>query len=499
MLRFHQMTGPQNKRVTWNAGNVIQYNFNDLPIKTQVAGKKYVSKVKGVKLTFTLSLANTNTTQNLILSRDDVNNILISQIQVDGTALGTLISAAYMKPGMLDIVDFVCNGGHMEALAYNPIVIPPSTTNFTITHEVFVPFGWYGCPSPSAMAPMTTWIKPGNMTVFAPSGTVAQPAASTPAILANYGTIGGVNYLGLGTGNNSVVASALMIWSDEITLSPGFQMTRFKSTAATSSGPTASTADTVDLKSFGKNSTLTGVQQRAAIAALFWATNALSGDGYGAGAALSVPLPPSGPATVGGITDISALFAGIEQTNDITPFVTALVNQYEREAPQIQNPIVAGSTVAPYVWQKKYPLFTADQLNASNGGTGEPVARVFPIFPPMKRAHISKYPIADGSPSYQITGSFGSNNVDVNNNPGNADHYSYLFGLYQYEAAQVTALIDLLARDDIGKWLYPSVADANTLMPYLKLNKKNTQAPNFSKTGFLPSKLVPASILATMT
>jgi len=56
----------------------------------------------------------------------------------------------------------------------------------------------------------------------------------------------------------------------------------------------------------------------------------------------------------------------------------------------------------------------------------------------------------------------------------------------------------LLARDDIGKWLYPSVADANTLMPYLKLNKKNTQAPNFSKTGFLPSKLVPASILATM-
>ena len=84
---------------------------------------------------------------------------------------------------------------------------------------------------------MTTWIKPGNMTVFAPSGTVAQPAASTPAILANYGTIGGVNYLGLGTGNNSVVASALMIWSDEITLSPGFQMTRFKSTAATSSGP----------------------------------------------------------------------------------------------------------------------------------------------------------------------------------------------------------------------------------------------------------------------
>ena len=459
MQRFHQLTGPNNKVVTWNPGTTIQYYFTDLPIKTQICGKKYVSSVKGVKLTFNLFVNNGGSVP-IVLSRDDVNNILISQIQVDGSLLGTLVAAAYTKPGMLDVTDYIANGGHMEAMAYDPIVVPVNTLSFKgiqITHEVFIPFGYFGCPSPMSMAPMTSFLRPANLKIDAPQASV----------LANFGLALGLN----GEPSTSTcIASAYIEWRDEITIAPGFQMTRFKSTATTSAMG-SSVADTVALPSFGNNGTLTGVENRSAIIALLWASSAVSGDGTGAGPAES-------------LTDISALFAGIEQTNDLQPFLDELNTEFTREAPLMRNPIFSSGNLAPSQDNHRYPFFSVDKPTT--------VARVFPIFPPRKKSQISKMPIADGSPSYQITGQFGPANG------GGADHYSYLYGLYKWAPQQVDALVEALARDDIGRWLYPTAPDGNRLVAMLKTHKKNVSSPNFSKMAFLPSKMLPVSIAASI-
>ena len=306
MFRWHQLTGPNNKRITWQPGNAGQYYFMDAPIKTQICGKKFVSALPGVMVTYTLTLNNA-AGNDLVVTRDDINQALLSQIQVDGTTLGTLISAAHMKPGIIDTNDFISSGGTMMANAYNDVTVP-SGSSIPIKHQVWIPFAYYGCKAPNAMAPMTSWIRPANLTLFSP--TVYPP---------NFGS-------NITISNASYVASARMLWRDEIIVPPGTQMTRFKSTATVGTG-----SDTVDLKSFGKNSTLQGVEQRAAIAACLWASSLLSGDGSGAG-------------LVEGITDMSALFAGIEQTNDISPFIEELRMNYAREAPDtLEQFAVAGS------------------------------------------------------------------------------------------------------------------------------------------------------------
>lgn len=477
LRRMHQLTGPGNKKNVFGFGSSIQYYFTDIPIKSQICGKKFVSAVEGTKLTYVLDLTavNPNPSGSIIITRDDVMNMIISQIQVDGSLLGTLVSAAHNKPGILDSVDYLCNGGHMEAETYPAITLAPGQT-VRVVHEVFIPFGYYGCKSPLAMAPMASWIKPANLKIDAPSS--LDPA------------------YGIASVTGSVTASAYMLWRDEIILPPGFQMTRFKSTAATSTAPNTS-SDTIDLKSFGQNSTLTGVEQRAAIAALLWGSSDVSGDGKGAG-------------PVNSITDMSALFAGIEQTNDINPIIKELTDEFRKEAPLMFAPFSIpppfGVSVL-YPTERRYPLWCAEKAQSPVGGDNInalilPRPRFLPIFPPRRGCHISKMPIADGSPSYQLTGTFGpQTGNDPNGNPypsGTGDHYSYMWALYQWQIPQAAALIAALGADDIGRFLYPGSADANNLQPVLKLNKKNPTPINLSKTDFIPQKLLPASMVAAM-
>ena len=442
MFRWHQLTGPNNKRITWQPGNAGQYYFMDAPIKTQICGKKFVSALSGVMVTYTLTL-NNSAGNDLVVTRDDINQALLSQIQVDGTTLGTLISAAHMKPGIIDTNDFISSGGTMMANAYNDVTIP-SLSIITIKHQVWIPLAYYGCESPCAMAPMTSWIRPANLTLFSPT---VYPS--------NFGS-------NITISNASYLASARMLWRDEIIVPPGAQMTRFKSTATVGGG-----SDTVDLKSFGKNSTLQGVEQRAAIAACLWASSLLSGDGSGAG-------------LVEGITDMSALFAGIEQTNDISPFIEELRMNYAREAPDTLEQFAVAGQYAPISTRYRYPLFCLEQGYTPFTAPG---ARFLPIFAPIRRCHISKMPIADGSPSFQLTGTF-----------TNPDHYSYLWALYQWQTQQSAAMIEKLAEDDIGKFLYGD----NNLAPVVKLHKKNPHPIDPEKSAFLPSKLLPASQVAAM-
>lgn len=479
LIRMHQLTGPNNKKVTFAFGSTIQYTFTDTPTKTQISGKKYVSAVKGVMLTYELDLTALNPTPGapIVITRDDVQQMILTQLQVDGTLLGTLVSAAHNKPGILDTNDYLCNGGHMQAEVYPQMTLAPGQT-IHITHEIFIPFGYYGCKSPLAMAPMTSWIRPANLKIDAPT-----------ALDSGYG---------LASVTGSVTASALLIWRDEIILPPGFQMTRFKSTASPASAPNTS-SDTIDLKSFGQNSTLTGIEQRAAIAALLWGSSDISGDGKGAG-------------PVASITDMSALFAGIEQTNDITPVIKELTTEFRREASlMFPSVIIAQGGQPPLVLnfpsERRYPLWCTEKAAVNVGGDNPnrfplPRARFLPIFPPRKGQHLSKMEIADGSPSYQLTGTFGpQTGNDANQQPwlsGSSDHYSYLWGIYQWQLPQAAALIAALATDKIGSYMYPGSPDGDSLQPMVKLHKKNPTPINLSKTDFLPQKLLPASMVAEM-
>ena len=434
MIRTHQLTGPNNKRVTWNPGVTVQYQYTDLPNKSVICGKKYVSAVLGTKLTYEVALV--AGMGDVVITRDDLNQILISQIQIDGTAMGTIVSAANMKPGILDTHDFISNGGRMMGNAYNTFILP-ATTGRQFRHTVFIPFGFYGCKSPMSMAPLTAMIRQANIKIDAPTTTTFSTG------------------LGLASVTAVVTASAIMLWRDELVIPPGYQMTRFKSTAAGAGVPTT---DSVDLRSFGQNSTLTGVEQRSAIAALLWGSDSITGDGTGAG-------------PVASITDTSALFAGIEQTNDLDPIIDLMRTEYDREAPDMQTEF--GIPVAPLATRYKYPLFTVEKPIT--------VPRFFPIFPSRRGEHISKMPIADGSPSYQLTFT-----------PVNTDHYTYLWGLYRWQEAQFAAMLDIVKRDDLGIYLYGS----NDLTDLAKLNKKQDGADvNFSKATFLPRKLLPQSMV----
>jgi hypothetical protein len=322
---------------------------------------------------------------------------------------------------------------------------------------------------------MSSWIKPANLKIDSPSS--LDPSYGIASI------------------TGSVTASAYMLWRDEIILPPGFQMTRFKSTAATSTAPNTS-SDTVDLKSFGQNSTLTGVEQRAAIAALLWGSSDVTGDGKGAG-------------PVNSINDMSALFAGIEQTNDINPIIQELRVELRKDAPLMFQP----SLIPPGIMQtmpteRRYPLWCTEKAIALVGGDNAnlfvtPRPRFLPIFPPRRGCHISKMPIADGSPSFNLTGTFGPQTgndsaTGIDYLSGTGDHYSYMWALYQWQLPQAAALIAALATDDIGRFLYPGSADANNLAPMLKLSKKNPTPINLSKTDFIPQKLLPASMVAAM-
>jgi hypothetical protein len=451
MRRYHQLTGPNNKSVNWALGSSIQYYFTDLPIKTVICGKKYASAVQGVMLSYKLKLRNNSAGSVNVATRDEIMRALISQVQVDGSALGTIISAAHMKPGIIDTADFVANGGRNEAAIYGATDLLPYTgpsDRRPMEFQVFLPFGYYGCTSPYSMAPMTSWIRPANLKVDAPSTFPTD--------------------IGFTVEDCTVTASATMIWRDEIILSPGFQLTRFKSTATQGTN-----SDPVDLRSFGQNSTLTGCEQRAAIAGLLWASSLVQGDGTGAG-------------LVSNITDFSALFAGIEQTNDLAPIINELRSEYQREAEYLLPELTVGGSSAAIPPPGRYPLYDVAG-NPSPVGTQRcsSFARFLPVFPPRKKGQISKMPIADGSPSYQLTGTF-----------NNSDHYSYLFGIYRWQAAQADALIAILARDEIGSFLYGGNSPApNDLVDVLKLSKKNADPINISKSEFMPRKLLPKSMV----
>lgn len=469
LVRFHQLTGPNQKRPSWSLSSNLQFKMDDIPTKTTICGKKYVSAVSWLRLTYDLTLSNPHMASDFYVTRDTINKALINQIQVDGTTLGTIVSAAHTKGNLLDTLEFVANGGKMKSHVYNQLKVAAQGTT-TIRHEIAIPFGFYGCPSPNAMAPMASVIRAGNIKIDAP--------ASLPAQFTATGT----------TITGFVTASVEIIWRDEIVVAPGFQMTRFKSTATAGAN-----SDTVVLNSFGANSTLVGVERTAAIGGLLWATSLLEGDGCGAGLASS-------------ITDMSGLFAGIEQTNDIYPIIKQMADEYKTTGHQMNSynacvvvytpgtaggdPVIASSVEVRNIANVDvpYPLFAPLWVpGPSPDSTGGDVsgmqnsAYFVPIFPPRRNSHITKWPIADGNPSFQLSGTF-----------TNPDHYCYLFGVYRWSEDAFRAYMDKLKDDGIGMFMYGT----NELVDLLKNSKKQpAQDINFSKAHFLPRKMLPASMV----
>ena len=453
--RWHQLSGTQSKNPLWSKGGVIQFKLDDIPEVMMIANRPYACRVGGIQLRFYGNLVNNSLIQDDELFQEDFTPSLINNVQVDGIAMGTVISSNFALGGILDVNEYIASGLRFMSAKMPATVFPmasagPILTPVPIDQSVFLPFGMGLQVEAHHTFPITCLINEGLLTINCGQNFYIDGAVDS---LGDFGP----DLSGGATFPNAirVTASALVYPADEIIIAPGYQLTRFKSTAQ--SGP-----DTISLNSFGANSGFVGVQRKAGIFALLWASNRLRGPAAGSGVTAS-------------ITDYSNDYFGVRQTNDIQ---TIKADLYAEESGD--NPIETSqaATVSAFT---RAPFFDTHPANNSLAATMQN-PNFFPIVPPVRGTKVTKLVEATGNPSYNMTGVFG------------ADHYTYLWGCYAWTPEKGQALIDRVKKSGVGMALYKS----NDLIPVLKTSKKqDPQEINYSKRAYMPNKLLPASIVAS--
>lgn len=458
--RWHQLSGTQSKNPLWTPGGVIQFKMDDLPVVMMIANRPYACKVAGYQVRFFGTLQNDSLVQDNVLLWEDWTPSLIDNVQLDGTAMGTPMSSNNYLGGILDTNEYIACGLRFMSQKQGKTTMPMATagpiyTPIQIDHGVFLPLGNACQQEGHHTFPLTCLINEGLLTI-----NCAKSAYFNNVINVN-GDIQPDSQNPLNSVR--VTCSAMVYPSDEIVIAPGYQMTRFKSTAQ--SGP-----DTISLNSFGTNSGFVGVQKRAGILALLWASARLRGPSKGSGAASS-------------ITDYSNDYFGVRQTNDIQAVKNDLFSESSGDMSQSQNPFFDSGPGA-----LGYPPFfdsdpAADPVNSTTVDyKANPM--FFPIVPPTRNTKVSKLVEAQGNPSFNMTGVF------------TEDHYTYLWGVYAWTKEKGQALIQRIKDSGVGMALYKS----NDLAPVLKNSKKqDPQEINYSKRRYMPNKLLPFSMIGTPT
>ena len=452
--RWHQLSGTQSKNPLWSKGGVIQFKLDDIPEVMMIANRPYACRVGGIQLRFYGNLVNNSLSQDDTLVQEDFTPSFVNNVQVDGTAMGTVISSNFALGGILDTNEYIACGlrfmsAKMPATTFPEALAGPILYPIAVDQSVFLPFGMGLQVEAHHTFPITCLINEGLLTIncgqnFYLNGAIDINGDITPDLS------------GGATQPNAirVTASALIYPADEIIIAPGYQLTRFKSTAQ--SGP-----DTISLNSFGANSGFVGVQRKAGIFALLWASNRLRGPAAGSGATNT-------------ITDYSNDYFGVRQTNDIQTIKSDLFAEESGDNPIELTSIAGGRFSRPPFFDSNPPtnLLSSTMQNPN----------FFPIVPPVRGTKVSKLVEATGNPSYNMTGAFG------------ADHYTYLWGCYAWTPEKGQALIDRVKKSGVGMALYKS----NDLVPVLKTSKKqDPQEINYSKRAYMPNKLLPASIVAS--
>lgn len=433
LRRYHQLNGPGGISPAFAPGAQPNFKFDDLPMTVVALGIKHACYVPKVRLHYRGTLTNP-TMAGITIARNLFTPMLISSVQVQGTEIGTPVSSTHTLGGIIDIDQYVRNGGRYNTVTPNGgagIIIP---AGITIPFEHYVDIFPGSNPAQHEghhTAPLALFLKPGEMYVNCPSSFAAVDASLT----------------GL-TAALTITAHAVIDPDTELRIAHPWQLTRHKANAGNG-------ADSVQLVSFGANSTLTGVEGKAGIHGVLWASSELIGDAKGSG-------------KVDSITQFAADFLGIRQSNDPAAQVNELLEAYQDGGPFADGSI-AGS----------YPFFIGVDNNALVAASAMAAATVFPVIVPVPDFDCSKLLDGVGQPSYDLTGTFTGN------------HYSYVWGCYPLSVAKQSDLLAVIQRSHIGQEMFGT--DDLELMT--KLSKKNDPieiaAYASRKFTYMPKKVAP--------
>ena len=432
LRRFHQLNGPGGINPAFAFNSQPNFKFDDLPITVVALGIKHACYVPKVRLHYRGSLTNTNGSAPLVIDRKFFTPMLCSSVQVQGTEIGTPVSSTHSLGGYLDLDMYVRNGGRYATTQPNGSFGVTIDAGATVDFEHFIDVFPGSNPAQHEghhTSPLALFLKPGEIYVNCPASFAGVDASLT----------------GL-TAALNITAHAIIDPDTELRIAHPWEFTRHKANAGNG-------ADSVQLVSFGANSTLTGVEGKAGIAGLLWASDELVGDAKGSG-------------KVSSITQFAADFLGIRQTNDVAGVVQELYDAYTGASSEL-HPAIAGS----------YPFFNG--VGGPTSPLAAQAATVFPILTPIPDFDCTKLLDGAGQPSYDLTGTFTGN------------HYSLVWGCYPLSAAKQADLLAVIQRSHIGQEMFGT--DDLELMT--KLSKKNDPAEilayNARKFTYVPKKVAP--------
>ena len=439
LRRFHQLNGPNGINPTWAEGIQLNWKFEDVPQTLVALGRKHVNYIPYTRLKFSGTLTSTG---GVTIGREVLTPMLISSVQVQGTEIGTPVSSTHMLGGIIDTDSYIRAGG--KNILFNPPgVTLAAGVGKTFNYYVDIFFANFSQRKGWQTAPLALFMKPGEIFI------------NTPAVFAGVD----ISLADVTVTNMKVTAHACILPHTDIWIANPWQMTRHKANAG-------SGTDSVMLNSFGASSTLTGVQSKAGLHSVLWASNALIGAAAGSG-------------TVASITQFAADFLGLRQNND----PAAIVQQMYSEVTDGQVVPYAGNTEDHM--NPLYPLFS----NQATGGVFNDFelmlsANFFPVLHPVRNFDASKLLDAVGNPSYDLTGTFA---------PGGS-HYSYVEAVYPFTMDKLQDLLAVIQRSHLGLEIYNTddlVLDTKMADPGSQKNLVATALSEPSKLTYLPRAVVP--------
>lgn len=462
--QWYLLSGNQSKFQPFVKNGTLVIKLDNLPDIVAIGGKVYIPHLAALKIHFKGGLVNTASapTPASMIFQDDITPSLIKNVQMDGCEVGTPISSNHMVDGIIDVNEFLqCGLMFMGRKQYNTVL--PVAGQTPLDHEVVLPIGnglQHECQN--TINPCCLYNK-GQLVINLQDHFVINGIVDTTDIITAL-------VAGTSISTIQVSVSALLVYKDEITVAPGYQMTRFKSTAAAGVA-----ADTITLTSFGSNHTLAEADQVGGIFYLIWGSSRLRRAARGAG-------------LVSSLSDFSADAFGIPQTQELRAYTTEQRNEILGFSPS-RNVYFDASGIIPIDLKPSDAVRPFDTNFDIGGGTfsdksdNDDGTQWFPIIKAQRNTMVTKTIRAAGSPSYNLTGNF------------SGDHYSYMLAAYAWNQSKLLTMIEVIKKAGIGSALYKD----NDLVEMVKPSKKNASAINFSKAYLLPKKLLPRSFIAADT
>jgi hypothetical protein len=390
LRRMHQLHGTTGIVQNWTEAGQMNFKFDDIPQTMVALGRKHINYVAAIRLNFEGSIVST---AGIVIPRKVLTPMFIQSVQIQGTEIGTPVSSNHMLGGIIDTDSYIRKGGRndlMNPRAINLIADTPRSFNYSVD----IVLGNFAQKKGHQTCPLAIFLQPGEIMI------------NTPTTLASVDTsLRNVSFPAM-----KVTAHAVILPSTEILIANPWQLTRHKASV----GPGT---DSIQISSFGNASTLTGVQSKAGIGALLWASDSLVG-------------PAKGSGTVASIQQFAADFLGLRQNND----PRSILQQMYAEVTDGQ---ITGFDIDDA--NDLYPLFDISASPDDIMGAAE----FFPIMNPLRDFEASKLLEAVGNPSYDLTGNF----------TGSA-HYTYMEGCYPFTMDQLNSLLAVIQRSHIGLELY---------------------------------------------